>query len=865
VSSNVPSGWSKAWTDKLILIRKPITKLLLAISGSAARHPKVYLIGSIAIAIATLGIGLFTNFYVETDGDILWTPSDSRSLSHGQWIEKDSGFPTESRYFSIYLHADGSNVLGKDGLTRAFTALNAVRDLSEYPTVCKESSSTEVVDENGDVTCPLITVTKFWNSNLTTFQRQVQNDEDAITAMSQYIYPNGAPVDLKAILGNIETDIDGTLISSQMYLMFIAFPPTDAAETFESDAIDAILDLDKKWENENGNIWRVEVFAERSFDDEFGRAIVADIPLVPAVFIVMSIFTCIVFFRYDAVFSQSLLGFGAVVGVLLSIMTGYGLLFLIGVPFTSMTQILPFIMFGIGLDDAFIISGAYARTDKSKDAVERIHDTMSEAGVSVFVTTVTSVVAFGLGCLSSIPAVYWLCMYAFPTIFIDFLFQVTFFVALIVIDERRVQDKRRDCLVCCTVKSSENDSEEEPEPQETMIDRFMVRYCDFLMQTWVKVIVLVLFLALLAGCTYSSTQLEQAFSFTDVLPSDSYIADSYYRSEDYSEISGVEPDVCFRYVDQSDPDIQDQMEDYVNQLVDTVQFTEQPPFFWLRDFKAFVSNSTHNLTDLHFNDQLDAFLADPIYFDLYDNNIVRDGDGNIVASRLHMRMDNVNQEDVVASIAALEDQRYVGASQPINEGRSDWAFFTWANQYYIWDFYAVAQYEMTLTAVLGIISVTIIGTIFIPHWTAVSFVLPLISMLYVDLLGVLQISGVAINAVSYVSIVMSVGLMVDFLLHILLRYYESKERTREAKVKDTLRTMGSSILIGGISTFLGVIPLAFSSSEIFNTIFITFMGLVTLGVSHGLILIPVVLSLVGTTDCINIEDDDESGEMGESI
>merc|ERR1712154_298062 len=83
----------------------------------------------------------------------------------------------------------------------------------------------------------------------------------------------------------------------------------------------------------------------------------------------------------------------------------------------------------------------------------------------------------------------------------------------------------------------------------------------------------------------------------------------------------------------------------------------------------------------------------------------------------------------------------------------------------------------------------------------------------------------------------------------------SKEVTREGKVKDTLEEMGTSILIGAISTFLGVIPLALSSSNIFSTIFITFMGLVLLGASHGLIFLPVVLSLLGPTVVLNLSED----------
>ena len=58
--------------------------------------------------------------------------------------------------------------------------------------------------------------------------------------------------------------------------------------------------------------------------------------------------------------------------------------------------------------------------------------------------------------------------------------------------------------------------------------------------------------------------------------------------------------------------------------------------------------------------------------------------------------------------------------------------------------------------------------------------------------------------------------------------------------------MGASILVGGISTFLGVTPLIFASNEIFSTVCVAFLAMVVLGVSHGLIVLPVILSYVGT-------------------
>ena len=91
---------------------------------------------------------------------------------------------------------------------------------------------------------------------------------------------------------------------------------------------------------------------------------------------------------------------------------------------------------------------------------------------------------------------------------------------------------------------------------------------------------------------------------------------------------------------------------------------------------------------------------------------------------------------------------------------------------------------------------------------------------------------------------MSIGLMVDFIMHILMRYYESTG-TRKERVKFTLETMGASVFVGGLSSLLGVGMLVFSTSEILTSVFISVMGLVMLGLIHGLVFLPVILSLIG--------------------
>ena len=555
---------------------------------------------------------------------------------------------------------------------------------------------------------------------------------------------------------------------------------------------------------------------------------------------IMSLFTRTVFYKRDKVKSQTLMGTSAVIAVLLSILSGFGLLFLSAVPFTSMTQILPFVIFGLGLDDAFILSGSYSRTDIRKDPVERVHDMVEDVGISVTITTLTSTLAFGLGSISDIPAVYWLCQYAFPTIMFVFLYQMTFFVASMVLDDQRSRAGRRDC--CFWIKVDQPDNSVGVHI-ESCTEHVMERFGEALMTKTGRIVVLTSFAALFGSAAYSATQLTQHFEFTDVLHSDSYVTEWQDAFDLYTERGDVSPEVYFRDVDQSQASVQQEMETYIADLQSIDSIVKPPERFWLWDFRTF----TEGLDNSSFEEQLELFLADPVYGELYRDDIVLDGQGSIVTSRVKMYMDNIDLEDVEDQIQALEDQRTVTQRQPVNRGKDNWSFFTYDGIYNIWEFYAVSVDELVLTTVLGAVSVTAVALLLVPHWTAAWFILPFICVLYVDLLGVLQWAGVHVNAVSYISIIMSIGLMVDFIMHVLIRFYESHGNRREKTVA-TLRTMGASILIGGISTFLGTLHLVFSTSEIIVTIFYTFFGLTTLGCGHGLILLPVILSLVGPED-----------------
>lgn len=192
---------------------------------------------------------------------------------------------------------------------------------------------------------------------------------------------------------------------------------------------------------------------------------------------------------------------------------------------------------------------------------------MEDIGSSILLTTLTSTLAFALGAVSSIPAVQYLVMYAFPTILVDFLFQITFFVALIVLDQRRVEANRRDCRCYCPVKgTSEASTQDLADNSEThFTDRPMAKYADTLLKPAVRWLVIAVFAAMLAFF-WRTSKLTQYFDFTDVIPSDSYIHTWWSAYENHYEANGVRAKVYFRDVDFADESIRAQMESYVHAL-----------------------------------------------------------------------------------------------------------------------------------------------------------------------------------------------------------------------------------------------------------------------------------------------------------
>ena len=72
-----------------------------------------------------------------------------------------------------------------------------------------------------------------------------------------------------------------------------------------------------------------------------------------------------------------------------------------------------------------------------------------------------------------------------------------------------------------------------------------------------------------------------------------------------------------------------------------------------------------------------------------------------------------------------------------------------------------------------------------------------------------------------------------------------EQGNKNVRVQQTLKNIGPAVLNGGLSTFLAFILLATSKSHVFATFFKIFFLVVIFGLYHGLVFLPVLLSIAG--------------------
>ncbi|KAL7985141.1 hypothetical protein Chor_003711 [Crotalus horridus] len=111
-------------------------------------------------------------------------------------------------------------------------------------------------------------------------------------------------------------------------------------------------------------------------------------------------------------------------------------------------------------------------------------------------------------------------------------------------------------------------------------------------------------------------------------------------------------------------------------------------------------------------------------------------------------------------------------------------------------------------------------------WTA-SIIVFVLAMMTVELFGIMGLMGIKLSAIPVVILIASVGIGVEFTVHVALHMF-------------------APVMDGAVSTLLGVLMLAGSEFDFILRYFFAVLTILTiLGLLNGLVLLPVLLSVIG--------------------
>ncbi|KAJ4891157.1 Patched family protein [Raphanus sativus] len=660
--------------------------------------------------------------------------------------------------------------------------------------------------------------------------------------------------------------------------------------------------------------------SESSIEEELKRESTADIMTIAISYLVMFAYISLTLGdtpRLNSFYitSKVCLGLSGVLLVMLSVLGSVGFFSAIGMKSTLIImEVIPFLVLAVGVDNMCILVHSVKRQEQELPLERRVSNALMEVGPSITLASLAEILAFAVGAYIKMPAVRVFSLFAALAVLLDFILQITAFVALIVFDFRRTEDKRVDCFPCIKrPQSSDGDNKGVGQKKPGPLTRYMKEVHAPILSHWaVKIVVIAFFFGLAMAGIALSTRIEPGLEQQIVLPQDSYLQDYFNNIETYLRIGPPLYFVLKNYNYSSESSQTNQLcsinkcdsNSLMNEiakasLTPELSYIAKPAASWVDDFLVWLSPeafgccrkftngtfcppddqppccpadqgscglsevckdcttcfrhadlSSDRPSTVQFREKLPWFLSALPSADCakgghgaYSTSVDLQGykNGIIQASSFRTYHTPLNkQADFVNSMRAAQEFSSKVSRSLKMEIYPYSVFYMFFEQYL--DIWKTALINLSI-AIAAVFAVCLIITC--SFWSS-AIILLVIAMLIIDLLGVMAVFHIQLNALSVVNLIMSVGIAVEFCVHI-THAFSTSSGNRNQRMKEALGGMGASVFSGiTLTKLVGVIVLGFSKSEVFVVYYFKmYLALVLLGFLHGLVFLPVFLSMFG--------------------